>query len=624
MRKLTTSLALEKKKSYMIRKLEGCSSKSFFSVVNSLLDNEPEYNLPGGKDDAEIAEEFKEFFESKVLLLRNSFSSKNTFNSSHCDTIPIKSSSTLSYFRPTTIDELKQIIAKHPTKCSPTDPVPSKLLTLHSDTFLPIWMELVNLSLEQGDMSGLKDSVLLPILKGASVNIDIDCHKNYRPITNLLFLDKLIERVVAIRLDEHMITNNLHIDNQYGYKKFHSTELLLTKIFNDLLLACDKGTPSILILLDLSAAFDTIDIDRLLDILKTDIGICGVALNWFSSFLRGRKCTVKIAGTYSSEWEQLYGVPQGSILGPILFSIYIRRLYYLFPPSNFTIGGFADDNQLAKQFLVSMQVQILGECISECLTAIESWMNAQFLSINTKKTKIIVVAPPDVVSEITIHGVILNSACIRFVTSAKNLGVVVDNILSLNLQVNRVAKACFNVIKKLSSIRAFLSKDQLHCLVCAHILNRLDYCNALYYGLPSTTIKALQRVQNSALRLVEKGSISFRSPLSPFYLSYHWLHVRERIQFKVLLIVHNCLHDKAPNELRHMLKFSDSVRTMSLQEPRVHTNYGKRAFSHAGPKLWNLLPSEIRAESDTETFKKRLKSFLLIKGDMFNAMINRR
>ena len=123
--------------------------------------------------------------------------------------------------------------------------------------------------------------------------MDKDNYKNYRPVSNLLFLSKLIEKVVDIRLEQHMTIHNLHCDNQFGYKKHHSTELLLLKIVNNLLLACDDNMPTVVLLLDLSAAFDTVDHSKLLNMLYYEIGIRGTAYNWCKSFLTNRKFRVK-------------------------------------------------------------------------------------------------------------------------------------------------------------------------------------------------------------------------------------------------------------------------------------------------------------------------------------------
>ena len=614
LRKLTTSTAEEKKKQHFSNKLENCTPKIFFETTNLLLDNQNDSVLPSGSD-LHVANSFMEFFNIKITKIRNSFVSAVQTNDGHfttnrSDTVTIE----MHIFRPATLDEIKSIVSTFPIKCSPEDPIPTKLLKKHSDLFLNFWLQIVNISLATGSIDGIKSAIVTPLLKEISSKVDTEEFKNYRPVSNIVFLSKVIERVVATRLDEHMLSNNLYNNNQFGYRKFHSTETLLLKVLNDLLLACDQNSPSILILLDLSAAFDTVDHNKMLYILKNDIGIGGIALEWFRSFLIGRTCRVKINNVFSDASDLLYGVPQGSVLGPLLFSIYIRGLYSLIDSVKFSIDGFADDNQLVKTFLLQLQLESLSEGVVQCINKISEWMQEHFLCLNPDKTKIIIVAPPDLQKEILIRGVIYKSNCIRFVNSAKNLGVLLDGTLSLDKQIQNLIKYCYTVIRKLSQIKSFLTQDQLKTMVSTYILQKLDYCNALYFGLSSSSIQSLQRVQNSALRLAHKGTIPLFSSLSPFYLKLHWLKIEERIVFKLILMVHKCLRNRGPGALRELLIFSDSARTMALIETRVNTKYGKRAFSHAGPKVWNKLPSSIKEEENTEVFKKKLKSFLLLEG----------
>ena len=296
---------------------------------------------------------------------------------------------------------------------------------------------------------------------------------------------------------------------------------------NDLYLSFDKNIPSLVVLLDLSAAFDTVDHVKLLHILEHDIGIVGTALKWFESFLVGRTQKVKIGNEYSEILELLYGVAQGSVLGPPLFKIYIRSLYKHVEPTGYTIEGFADDHQLIKQFLIAFQRTALGEGIQSLLLHIAEWMKEHFLCLNQGKTKILVLAPPSIQSEIVIGGVFLENICIRFVESAKNLGVILDNVLSFKQHINKVATASYGLIKKLTQIKGFLSEKQLQQLVSSDIFSQIDYCNSLFYGINSNLISKLQRVQNCAARLVSKERITSNN-MDNVLMNLHWLKVKYR------------------------------------------------------------------------------------------------
>ena len=450
--------------------------------------------------------------------------------------------------------------------------------------------------------------------------VDKENLKNYRPVSNLQFVSKLVERVVDNRLQKHLSSNNLNSNKQFGYKKHHSTETLLLKIVNNLLTSFDNNIPCVVLLLDLSAAFDTVDHKKLLDILYCDLGVVGTAYEWFKSFLTNRTLCVKIGEAFSDEASLPYGVPQGSVLGPPLFNIYIKPLYKHIEPSNFDIDGYADDHQLLKQFIPSLQKYSLTEGIQKCLNFISDWMNEYFLRLNADKTKIIVFAPPSIRKEIKIGGTFLDGKCIRFVDSAKNLGVLLDSELSFGKQITKVVKSCFSIIRKLSSISFYLSQDDLKTLVCAYVFSQIDYCNSLYFGLNSSLFKKLQHVQNCAARLVMKRGT--RKPLDDLFFQFHWLKVRERIEYKLLLTVHKCLHEQAPESLSRLLTYGESERLMKLHESKSRTKYGDRAFSHAGPKLWNLVPQHLRDKHVTVVFKKELKSFLMLNGEDFHRSIN--
>ena len=371
------------------------------------------------------------------------------------------------------------------------------------------------------------------------------------------------------------------------------------KVVNDLLLSCDKKIPIVVMFLDLSAAFDTIDQCMLLQILRNEIGVCDLALKWFESFLIGRTQTVKINDAYSDETGLDFGFAQGSILGPKLFNIYTRSSPGTIHSIGHSVEGYADDQQIWKEFSTMFQVSALGKNIDMCFSVISSWMNKYFLKLNSDKTKIMVVAPQSVQKDVTIHGSFINDKCIRFVSTAKNLGVLLDSELCFNVQVTKVVSSCFHILKLLTRIKSFLTKNQLKTLACTLIFPKLDYCNGLYYGLDKSIIKKLQSVQNNAARLVNKINRFDRVPVNKLLSELHWLKVNERIVFKILLTMHKCVIGNAPEELASKILSSCSNRTMKIDCQYCYSSFGCRAFSVCGPKLWNALPLHMRYEGVT-------------------------
>ena len=301
---------------------------------------------------------------------------------------------------------------------------------------------------------------MTPLIKGQS--LDPSDLKNYRPISNLSFIGKLIERIVLERLNDHLSRNNLKIPFQSAYKKHHSTETLLIRIVNDLLIATDENKATVVMLLDLSAAFDTVDHTKLLHILCKDIGISGNALKWFKSFLSGRCQKVSINGTESTEIIIKFGVPQGSVLGPVLFNIYIRSLYNAVQKLNFNIHSFADDHQVFKPFSPKYQHAVLANELPSVFNQITKWMASHYLLLNPGKTEIIVFGCQSTLLNLKINGTFLTqSLCIRFVSTVKNFGFWLDSNLSFKHQITTSKSSCFHKLRNLSKMKPHLSSKQL-------------------------------------------------------------------------------------------------------------------------------------------------------------------
>ena len=259
-----------------------------FKVVNKLLHKKSKTPLPSHNSPEALANQFADYFTSKIIDIRKGLISLKK-NQGIVESASLSTSAiqfTLDEFEAATEEEVSRIIKHSPNKSCSLDPVPADLLKDCLTVLLPILTQIINLSLTSAVMpENLTKAILGPLLKKSS--LDWEILKNFRPVSNLSFLSKLTEKVVAKRLTHHMQTCNLHDIFQSAYKQYHSTETALIRVQNDILQAVDQNQVVLLVLLDLSAAFDTVDHQKLLSVLSMRLGIQGRALQWFSIYING-------------------------------------------------------------------------------------------------------------------------------------------------------------------------------------------------------------------------------------------------------------------------------------------------------------------------------------------------
>ena len=463
-----------------------------------------------------------------------------------------------------------------------------------------------------GSMDGVKLADIIPLIKDEK--LDPNVLKNYRPVSNLTFLGKIIERVVLSRLNEHLTANNLHSPDQFAYKKNHSTETLMIKIVNDLLIAADEKEATVIMLLDLSAAFDTVDHTLLLNILEKEIGLRGNVLRWFNSFLKGRSQRIRLGKVTSESIIIMFGVPQGSVLGPVLFNLYIRSIYRCVRKLGFNIFGYADDHQILKSFRAEGQINVLTHELTRCFSLIKLWMNRFFLQLNDSKTQIIVCGPSKVLNEIQMQGVHLTmGTTVRFASCVKNLGVQMDSNLTFEQQVVHLKQNCFRTLRNICKIRFLLTRSQLKTIVNSLVVSCLDYCNGLYFGIAERLINQLQLIQNAAAKAITKKYKY--DHIGEDLKELHWLQIKRRVIFKIALLAYKSVNGLAPDYLQNMFQYSHHGHTLKLIVPQYISTYGRRSFSYAGPKIFNNLPTNITSSDTVEIFKSSLKTHLFVMSD---------
>ena len=441
--------------------------------------------LPTCESSKSLADRFATFFLNKIMKICESFSSSESCNMVHPSFDPPK----LTVFTQVTQDEIGKIISKSPTKSCLLDPLPTFLIKECSDILLPSITKLVNCLFWEGLVSdGLKKAVVTPLIKKAS--LPVEDLKNYLPVSGLSFISKLVEHVVAKQLVDHIHRHGLDNSYQSAYKSSHSTETALLSIKNYIYLSLSRGEATALVLLDLSAAFDTIDHSNLLSCLLDWFGVGGSALKWFSSYLTERFQSVKIGSTLSDLQKLLFGVPLGSVLSPLLFSLYTSPLSTLIGKHKIiNFHFYADDSQL-NVYLSHMNASGAFDKLKRCLQDVKEWMSASKLKINPDKTEFILFGSKKQKERLNVcfpNDILGNP--LHPTKSVRNLGVWFDSDFSFSKHVQNVCKSCFIQLRDFRNIRQFLTQDAAASIANAFVSSRLDYCNSLLRSLSKFNLR---------------------------------------------------------------------------------------------------------------------------------------
>ncbi|KAF7246017.1 putative RNA-directed DNA polymerase from transposon BS [Varanus komodoensis] len=490
-------------------------------------------------------DDFAKHFREKIAQICHELDS--TIESDFTGELPSTPSSPqlMDEFQLLRPDDVDKVLGQvHPTTCL-LDPCPSWLLKKAKDGIGTWILEVVNASLRDSRVpSPLKEALVRPVLKKAF--LDPEVATNYRPVANIPFLGKVLERVVAGQLQALLDETDYLDPFQSGFRPGYSTESALVALYDDLCREKDRGSASLLALLDLSVAFDTINHGILLDRL-VGLGVGGTALRWFCSYLNGRFQKVVLGDYGSAPWQLCHGVPRGSILSPLLFNFYMKPLGEVIRRCGLRTHQYADDTQLYLSFSTNPgeAVAVLNRCLAEVM----GWMRANKLKLNPDKTEVLLVGGSGLgMGDL---GLVLNGVALPLRDRVRSLGVLLDPELSLEAQVTAVARSAFLQLRLIHQLHPFLENDCLATVTHALVTCRLDFCNALCVGLPLKTVQILQLVQNRAARLLT--GTGHCSHITPVLRQLHWLPIEVRAQFKVLVMTYKALNGMGPGYLKERL-----------------------------------------------------------------------
>jgi len=596
------------------------NQKAQWKIINELSGRgkkkSPPINLKIGNtlvsNPKSVAEEFNNYFVNVPASLASSNNSVHPEQESEYNkTFKHANIPNSLFFSPVTEDELNKLIQSLEGGKSPgADEITAGLVKNICKFICPVLVFIFNKSLVDGTFpQTLKVARVVPIFKKGSVT----SIGNYRPISLLSVFSKILEKLVKSRLIDFLTSNSFLNNSQFGFRKGLNTEMALhnfiSQIHNNLNNMSTKKASGFF--LDLRKAFDTVNHKRLLRKLEW-AGIRGCALDWFTSYLSNRKQYVVVDNQKSSVQSVCCGVPQGSVLGPVLFLIYINDLYA--GPFRGRLTGFADDTALSYG---ASSIHSLKKDIEHDIKLLSLWFSCNKLSLNVDKSFIVNFSLSNSFrfnSPIQFHEYncsMPECTCEALIesSSVKYLGLTVDENLSWKPHINNIKRFMFIFLRKFYYLRIHCPDNILYQLYYAFIHSRLSYGLSCWGSTYVTYINPLCRAQKPFIRMILKQPKLTES--LPLFVQLKILPLRYLYVFKVLSLFFKVSGNPGPGTYQRTVKITRQVDHLKL--PKANSTFYQKTFLFLGPKFCNFLPDNVRNSWSKPSFKNLMKYWLLSK-----------
>ena len=478
------------------------------------------------------------------------------------------------------------------------DEMHPRLLKTAAELIAKPLASIFNCSVKSGKLpADFKIAKIIPIHKSGTKTDP----SNYRPISVLSTVSKIFEKGIHSQLYNYLKEHNLLAQCQSGFRPLHSTHTSLLDVTEYLLANMNSGHMTGAIFLDLRKAFDVIPHDKLLEKLQR-FGIRGKEYLWFHSYIIERKQCVSIDGTISNFLTMKSGVPQGSTLGPLLFTMFINDLCTIQFSTSTKLSLYADDTVI---FIRGKSVQGIEASLQNQFNLIVDWMNVNDMFINVDKTKIMLFGSRNKIKNKKIN-IICDKHSLETVSTMKYLGVILDPYLNWSNHVDYIVKKISKTHACLRRIKSYVNQKNLINLYFSLIVPYLDYCCTVWGNKTRTSTQRLQRCQNKYARLVLNADKY--TPSSSLLKTLHWQSIQQRIKYQQCIMVYKILNDKVPPYLtplisnRPVFYHTRYAINSPLFVPTPRTEYMRTAFSYQGSVIFNSLPLALQTCPSLETF----------------------